>query len=339
MKKLINFLDKIKLKLLLLILPSIIIYYYGGYALLVTFLSIFSVLENSSFQIFGTFLSKSKKEPFYKMFLFIFSMFFATLLVEWSINGGRLDFNRLLKFEYVSEIGLKSILAPLLLLILSYKKIPVSTTFILLSGFATKNTIDSMLAKTATSYIFSFIIGYYVWYVLDKKFHNKISNFNDKKVNFWNNIQLISNVILVVFWIMSNNGNLVVALPRHFSVLDLCIYLLLCSISILYIVLAGGGEMQKSIMNAKNGLDNPKTSSIINIVFSSIILVFQYISPTPIATTWSFIGLLSGREFALSMKKINGVKRITIIKILKDLSVLIYGLIVTLIYIFVLKFI
>lgn len=339
MDKIINFLKDAKLKLLLLILPSIIIFYCGGYAWLTVFLSVFAILENNSFQIFGTLLSSNKNKPIYKLFLFIFLIFFTTLIFGWIINNGRLDFNRLLQFNYNGDIGIKSIIPPLLLFALSYKKIPVSATFILLSGFATKNTVDSMITKTAASYLLSFIIGYYIWYVLDKKFNDKISEFDEKRTFFWNNVQLISNVILIIFWIMSNNGGLIVSLPRNFNMLNFLVYLLFCAISISYIVFSRGGKLQKSIMNAKKGLNNPKTNSIINIIFSLIIFVFQHISSTPVATTWSFIGLLSGRELALSMKKNGYISKTTILKILKDLSVLIYGLIVTFVYIFIFKFI
>ena len=334
-----NFIVENKLKLLFLILPSILIFYFGNYALLITFLSVFSVLENSSFQIFGTFLSSNKENSFYKIFLFIVLIFIAVLFFEWNINNGRLDFGRLTNFDYNPYVGLKALTAPLLLFFLTYKKIPVSTTFVLLSGFMTKHTVDMMLAKTATSYLVSFIFGYYIWYILDKRFKDKITKFDEKDTNFWKNIQILSNIVLIVMWITSNNGNLIVSLPRNFTISSFLLYLSFCAITIAYIILSKGGKMQKSIIDAKKGLNNPKTGSIINMVFSSIILAFQFISTTPIATTWAFIGLLSGREFALSMKKHGSVNKITILKILKDLSVLIYGLIVTFIYIFVIRWV
>ena len=169
-----------------------------------------------------------------------------------------------------------------------------------------------------------------------KLLNGKISNFDNNKLIAWQNIQIISNIGLIIFWIMSNNSNLVVSLPRTFNIPYFLIYILFCAISIFYVVFSRGGKIQ-SIINAKNGLDNPKTNSIINIAFSLIILMFQYINTTPVATTWSFVGLLSGRELALSMKSFNGVKKITLIKILRDLSVLIYGLLITLIYVLLIK--
>lgn len=342
MKKLINFsicefLINNKVKLLLLFVPSIIMIALGNYALLVTFLSVFSVIENSSFQIFGTFLTSNKNKSVFQIFIFIFAIFFVTLLFEWTTNGGRLDFDRLVNINYSENIDFRSVLAPLLLFFLTYKKIPVSTTFILLSGFATKHTVDSMLTKTATSYLVSFVFGYYIWYKLDKLLNGKISDFDNDKIKKWENIQIISNIGLIIFWIMSNNSNLVVSLPRTFNILYFLIYILFCAISVFYVVFSRGGKIQ-SIIDAKNGLDNPKTNSILNIAFSLIIFMFQYINTTPVATTWSFVGLLSGRELALSMKS-NGVKRITLIKILRDLSVLIYGLLITFIYVLFIKLI
>ena len=341
MRKLINFsiyefLINNSVKLLLLFIPSIIMIALGNYALLVTFLSVFSVIENSSFQIFGTFLTSNKNKSVFQIFFFIFAIFLATLSFEWITNSGRLDFDRLANINYSNNIDFRSVLAPILLFFLTYKKIPVSTTFILLSGFATKHTVDSMLTKTATSYLVSFVFGYYIWYRLDKLLNGKISNFDNNKLIAWQNIQIISNIGLIIFWIMSNNSNLVVSLPRTFNIPYFLIYILFCAISIFYVVFSRGGKIQ-SIINAKNGLDNPKTNSIINIAFSLIILMFQYINTTPVATTWSFVGLLSGRELALSMKSFNGVKKITLIKILRDLSVLIYGLLITLIYVLLIK--
>ncbi len=330
--------SKSNLKLLLLFIPSIILITSSNYGLLVSFLSTFSVIENSSFQMFGTFLTSNKNKSVFQIFFFIFAIFFITLAFEWFTNGGRLDFDRLININYSSNVDFKSILAPLLLFFLTYKKIPVSTTFVLLSGFATKHTIDSMLTKTAASYLISFIFGYYIWYRLDRLLGGKISDFDYEKMNKWKNVQIISNIFLIVFWIMSNNSNLVVSLPRIFSVQYFIIYVLFCAISIFYVVFSRGGKIQ-SIIDAKNGLDNPKTNSIINVAFSLIILMFQCINTTPVATTWSFVGLLSGREFALSMRSFNGVKKVTLIKILRDLSVLIYGLLITLVYILFVKLI
>ena len=150
--------SKSSLKLLLLFIPSIILITSSNYGLLVSFLSTFSVIENSSFQMFGTFLTSNKNKSVFQIFFFIFAIFFITLAFEWFTNRGRLDFDRLININYSSDVDLKSILAPLLLLFLTYKKIPVSTTFVLLSGFATKHTIDSMLTKTAASYLISFVL-------------------------------------------------------------------------------------------------------------------------------------------------------------------------------------
>ena len=54
-------------------------------------------------------------------------------------------------------------------------------------------------------------------------------------------------------------------------------------------------------------------ASVINFIYWGILLVFQTLSKVPMSTTWVFVGLLAGRELAMSFHELspNDMKRAT----------------------------
>jgi hypothetical protein len=59
----------------------------------------------------------------------------------------------------------------------------------------------------------------------------------------------------------------------------------------------------------------------------------MFASPVPLSTTWVFLGIIGGREIAISiMRKKAGIahKRKAVLMILKDISYAVFGLLVSL---------
>lgn len=304
----------------------------------ITLLSSFSSIINNSFQIFGTLIATNKKTPTWKLWLFITSIFIITITLEWIFKNNYLDFERLEQIPYQRNLNIFHFLSPIILIILTCKKIPISTTFLLLVPFAPHNIINSILAKTAISYLASFVVGFVIYDFINRKTNNFITNKSES--GNWIYLQLISTALLWISWIMSNNSNIVVFLPRKFSVVDLLVYIIITSTVIFFVLNTKGGKMQE-VLEEKDGLKNIKSNAILNLIYAFIIYFFQFISTVPVATTWAFIGLLGGRELALvySAKDIikNNSKK-AIKKIVSDFGISLLGIIVSLLFIKVYQF-
>eukprot|EP01046_Picozoa_sp_COSAG06_P012712 COSAG06_NODE_755_length_12532_cov_10.124990_11_plen_93_part_00 len=46
-------------------------------------------------------------------------------------------------------------------------------------------------------------------------------------------------------------------------------------------------------------------ASVINFIYWGILLVFQTLSKVPMSTTWVFVGMLAGRELAMSFHELS----------------------------------
>ena len=103
------------------------------------FLAGYSAISNDSIQTIGTFLGSNAHRKWWVLWIFIAGIFFFTTLYSWIVYNGDISHQRLLAkgFEQApSSFQFLNIAAPIFLLILTRLKMPVSTTFLLLSSFA-----------------------------------------------------------------------------------------------------------------------------------------------------------------------------------------------------------
>ena len=60
-----------------------------------------------------------------------------------------------------------------------------------------------------------------------------------------------------------------------------------------------GGKIQKIVLD-KQGTRYVRSATIIDLVYAFILLFFKQYNDIPMSTTWVFVGLLCGREFAIA---------------------------------------
>jgi phosphate/sulfate permease len=60
-----------------------------------------------------------------------------------------------------------------------------------------------------------------------------------------------------------------------------------------------GGEIQK-IVTSKTNTQEIRSATIIDFIYGFILVFFIRLSTIPMSTTWVFIGLLAGRELAMT---------------------------------------
>ena len=107
-----------------------------------------SVIGNDSIQTLGTFIaSKEKWFKWYTLATAASAAMALTIAYGWWKYGGDISYGRLTRIPY-QEIQWYHAVAPGILLLLTRIGIPVSTTFLVLSAFASTVVLEKMLIKS-----------------------------------------------------------------------------------------------------------------------------------------------------------------------------------------------
>tara|TARA_B100000287_G_scaffold430469_2_gene485805 strand:- start:32 stop:988 length:957 start_codon:yes stop_codon:yes gene_type:complete len=269
-----------------------IVWMYLGF-----FLAAYSVIANDSIQTLGTFLS-SNKEYFrwYTLWFAASLMLVFTITYGWYFYDGDISYERLTRIPF-QEIQWYHAAAPAVLLVLTRYGIPVSTTFLVLSAFATVTVLEKMLIKSIVGYGVAAITAYLVWIILERFINEKTDHPENRK--FWRVSQWVSSGWLWFAWLQHDMANIAVFLPRQLMLGDLIMVLVSTILILGYVFYTGGGKIQEVVIN-KHGARFARSTTIINIVYAFVLYYFKVLNDLPMSTTWVFVGLLSGRELAIS---------------------------------------
>ena len=107
----------------------------------------YSVIANDSVQTLGTFMASNQRFKWYVLAIAASAVLAFTLIYGWFINDGDISYGRLNKIPY-QTIQWYHAAAPLVLVLLTRVGIPVSTTFLVLSAFASTVVLDKVLMKS-----------------------------------------------------------------------------------------------------------------------------------------------------------------------------------------------
>ena len=105
--------------------------------------------------------------------------------------------------------------------------------------------------------------------------------------------------LLWTTWLRHDVANIAVYLPRKIDISLLVIVLIFFSILLFYIFYIQGGPIQKVVLD-KTGTRYARSATIINIIYAAVLYYFKELNNLPMSTTWVFVGLLCGRELAIS---------------------------------------
>ena len=165
------------------------------------------------------------------------------------------------------EFNFLQVAAPLFLLILTRLRMPVSTTFLLLSSFATSaSSITGVLGKSLSGYFLAFALGFIVWLIVTKTFEKKFSN--TKASNIWIPIQWITSGTLWAVWLMQDAANIAVYLPRSLSLGQFLVFALFIFFGLGLLFYLRGIESKKLLLtNLELLIYDQQPSSILFIPF------------------------------------------------------------------------
>ena len=303
-------------------------------------LAAYSAVSNDSIQTIGTFIASNADRKWYVLWLYIGTIFLVTVLVGWIKNDGDVSYGRLqalepdgsLSYPQPDAFNFLQIAAPIFLLVLTRLRMPVSTTFLLLSSFAvSQGAVGSVINKSLSAYALAFLLGFIIWLSissLTKKY------FRDKPAGWWTVAQWITSGSLWSVWIMQDAANIAIYLPRQLDVVHLIPFLLIVFLGLGLIFYLKGDKIQQ-IVNEKSEVTDIRAATLIDFVYASILVYKLTISVIPMSTTWVFIGLLGGRELAIRFReKTSGAERKVrvndaLLMIGKDIGLATIGLVVS----------
>ena len=269
------------------------------YALVGFMLAAYAVIGNDSVQTLGTFIASNIRVfKWYWLWLAASAVLIFTLVYGWHINDGDISYGRLAKIPPV-EIQWYHAAAPAVLVLLTRIGIPVSTTFLVLSVFASTVVLEKMLMKSVVGYGLAAIVAYVLWMVLAHFINEKFNTVKQGTRKYWRTAQWLSTGFLWFSWLSHDMANIAVFLPR-----ELPLNMLIGAIAVLvawlgFIFYTHGGKIQKIVLE-KTGSRFMRSATIIDLIYAIILWYFKELNSIPMSTTWVFVGLLTGRELAIA---------------------------------------
>ncbi len=266
----------------------------------------YAAVANDSIQTLGTFIASNKGQKWWVLWLFVGGIFLATVGYSWVVFDGDVSYQRLASkgFETApTEFSFLTVAAPIFLIILTRLKMPVSTTLLLLSSFATKGSgVGSVLSKSFMGYGLAFGIAIVVWLSLTKLFDRW---FQGEAGPIWRVLQWCSTGVLWSVWIQQDAANIAVYLPRQLDLVEFGAFAGVMFVG-LGILFWQGGERIQEIVDEKSDVFDVRAATVIGFIYALILFYFKIHSKVPMSTTWVFLGLLGGRELAMALRRSGG---------------------------------
>jgi hypothetical protein len=266
-------------------------------------LAAYSAIANDSIQTIGTFIASNQAKKWYWLWLFIGLIWVATITYSW------ITFNGDVSFQLLTVPGLEKapesfvflqLAAPIVLLVMTRMRMPVSTTFLLLNVFTYKaGTIVSVMTKSFFGYVLAFVLAILVWFILERFVKNYLKG---TAKPYWMVLQWITSGILWAVWIMQDAANIAVFLPRQLDLVEFICYTGFVFLGLGLIFFLKGDKIQ-DIINEKTDVTDVRAATLVDLVYAVILFYFKLYNNFPMSTTWVFIGLLAGRELAIALGK------------------------------------
>ncbi len=306
------------------------------FALIGFALAAYSIVANDAIQTLGTFLSSNSRRPWVVLWAFSSAVIVGVMIFGWFSNAGDIAFERLNRIPY-PEIYLDQsrpqwwarfdppggvewyhVAPPLTLLLLTRFGIPVSTTFLVLTvfaltgGAATDGVLTSMLIKSGIGYMVALLAGFLVYVAVSRAYERWIANTHSQPHHpIWYVLQWCATGYLWWNWLAQDLANIFVFLPRETVTsaagvtqvtFDPTMVVLATGLMVLlsgYIFATRGGEIQKIVLTKTNTTD-VRAATLVDFIYGTVLLYFKELNDVPMSTTWVFLGLLAGREIAIT---------------------------------------
>jgi len=258
----------------------------------------YAVIANDSVQTLGTWMaSNNERFSYTTLWAAASSVLLATLWYGWYVNGGDISYGRLNKIPW-EEVQWYHAAAPAILVLLTRLGVPVSTSFLVLSAFASTFVLEKMLMKSIMGYGIAALFAYGVWYVVSRHLDESVPVKEEHKA-YWRVAQWVATGGLWWTWLSHDMANIAVFLPRQIPV-DLMVMISIIFVVGLYIMFRERGGKIQQIVLEKHNTRYVRSATLIDLFYWLCLYFFKELNDIPMSTTWVFVGMLAGRELAIA---------------------------------------
>ncbi|MEO0660642.1 MAG: hypothetical protein AAFZ87_03815 [Planctomycetota bacterium] len=263
----------------------------------------YAVVGNDALQTLGTFINSNGRFHWSILFGFAATVLVVTFTYGWIVNDGDPSFGRLSntdKYPPIESVEWFHVAPALGLLLMTRLGVPVSTSFMVLAIFATMGGIGKMIAKSLVGYGLAFAVGGALYLVLVKTVErhfrqNQESEFKPR----WVVLQWLSTTWLWSVWLMQDFANIFVFLPRELGPVPAFGGLAIILVMLALTFANRGGPVQR-VLRSKSSVSDIRSATIIDFTYAGLLYYFKEVSEIPMSTTWVFLGLIAGREYAFA---------------------------------------
>ena len=272
-------------------------------------LAAYAVTANDSLQTLGSYLSSNEhRTPLGVQMLFLCTMTTIVLMGGWFINHGEPAWGRLASFPQPDCFTWVYLIPPLAVLALTAWGAPVSTSFLVLSAFVPEN-IGTLVERSVSGYLLALSLGLAVWglgvALLERLFqtnHQPSSDTNSAFNKLWFGLQWCTTGWLWSLWLVQDLANIFIFLPRSIELIPMLLCTAALCLGLCALVAVGGGPVQ-DVLRSKTNTSDLRSATVIDLMFTTCLLTQTLLSNVPLSTTWVFLGLLAGREIALTLRQ------------------------------------
>jgi hypothetical protein len=267
----------------------------------------YAAVANDSIQSLGTFIESNRHRPWYVLWLFTGLILIATITFSFLYFKGDVTYQRLLDangntlYPHPQQFSYFQVIAPVVLLILTRLRMPVSTTFLLLSVFSSSSAgVSSIVHKSLTAYAIAFVLSFLIWYLgydLIRK------HFKKRKAHpAWPVIQWVISGALWSVWLMQDGANIAVFLPRRLELWQFLIFTGTLFLGLGLLFYLRGDKIQR-VVSEKIRISDVRAATLVDFTYV-LLLIYKLLDSTiPLSTTWVFLGVIGGREIAVSVAR------------------------------------
>jgi len=302
-------------------------------------LAAYAVVGNDVIQTLGTFLSSNAKRHWALLWGYASLILVVTLFLGWYFNDGDVTYGRLSRIPLPDHLQWWHVLPPLVLLGVTWIGLPVSTTFLILSVFSSGQVIEKMVLKSAIGYAVAFVSAFLIYFLIARRFESKtaIDRMEVKKNKKWWLVgQWFSTGFLWSQWLIQDFANIFVYLPRQLQLYELAASTAVILGLLALVFRSRGGRIQE-IVKQKTNSANIRSATLIDLTYGIVLYFFTMINPIPMSTTWTFVGILAGREYAINQLLQRHLIRDTYKKIFRDLTKVNLGLMISIVVAFLIR--
>ncbi len=263
----------------------------------------YAVVGNDALQTLGTFISSNSRLHWFWLFLFAAIILVVTFTYGWFIGEGDPSYGRLANTKKYPAVDIQwyHTIPPLMLLLITRFGVPVSTSFMVLTVFASIGGLSSMLQKSLIGYGLAFTVGLLIYLVLARTLEKYFLKTENQQYHpGWVIAQWVTTGYLWSVWLIQDFANIFVFLPRQLSAFESFSGMIVIVLLLAYTFYNRGGPVQR-ILKTKTAVTDIRSATLIDFTYASLLFYLKELSNIPMSTTFVFLGLIAGREYGFTL--------------------------------------